>query len=157
MIQQSLLTRISAEHLRVSLDTWHWLVPIDYRPLYSTIFGDMFLCSPDGAVFFLNTLDGVLIDAADDEANLIEQMENEALRDEVLMPALVQGIADLLGQALPGYCYSAIIPPSVGGVLEPSNFHILSLDEHLSALGKIQQQVSGDPPGTQYYPVLDES
>lgn len=150
MGDHSSLIEVSPEAADAIASGWHWLVPEGCVPLFSTVFGDVFVSSPSGDIFFLNTLDACLVNAADDQAHLLAQLNEEELRSQVLMEELAAKLSERLGHLLSGDCYSVKIPPTLGGLLVPENFHVLPLTEHLSALGNIQAQVANDPPGTQY-------
>lgn len=150
MIHESTLFQVPQETRAKLLSGWEWLLPKIYLPLYSTAFGDLFLSSQQGTIYFLNTLDGKLIDAADNEIDLHDQLSNKELQDEVFMPPLAVNLFQRFGSLKEGHCYSVIVPPSIGGKLTVENFHVLPLFEHLAALGSIQHQVANDPPGTKY-------
>jgi hypothetical protein len=131
---------------------WQWLVPAALKPLFASRFGDLFLQAEGGPIYFLDTLNGKLVDAADNESELLEQFSDESLAEDILMPELEQQLSRFLGSLRPGECYGATIPFSLNGKPAPSNFKIVALDQHVSAMGKIQRQVAGDPAGTKYKP-----
>ena len=150
MIHEFGLIQVPQEIGAKLLSGWEWLLPEVYLPLYSTVFGDLFLSSPEGTIYFLNTLDGKLIDAADNEPDLHHQLASKELHDEIFLPPLVASLSQRFGQLKEGHCYGVIVPPSLGGRLTSENFHVLLLSEHLAALGSIQHQVASDPLGTKY-------
>jgi hypothetical protein len=131
---------------------WRWLVPTALNPLFASRFGDLFLQAEGGPIYFLDTLNGKLIDAADNESELFEQLSDESLAEDILMPELEQQLSRLLGSLGPSECFGATVPFSLNGKPVPSNFKVVSLGQHVSAMGKIQRQVAGDPVGTKYEP-----
>lgn len=136
---------------------WRWLVPAALKPLFASRFGDLFLQAEGGPIYFLDTLNGKLIDAAVNESDLLKQFSDESLVEDILMPELERQLSGLLGSLGPGECFGATIPFSLNGKPVPSNFKIVSLGQHVSAMGKIQRQVASDPPGTKYKPSLGKN
>jgi len=139
------------------LSEWAWLVPRHLSPFMVTPFGDLFLKGTDGTVYFLDTLWGQLVDAADDESDLFSQLQDEQLSAETLRPDLLLELAKQLGPLKEGSCFSAKIPLSLSGELVPSNFSITTLEEHLRSMGSLQRQVANDPPGTRYKPQVADT
>ena len=134
------------------LDEWSWLTPAGLEPFWATPVGDLFLKAADGNVYFLDTLGGKLIDAADSESDLLAQLQDEALAADIFMPELSRQLSTVLGALDSGKCFSAIIPLSLNGQLLPSNFRVSLLEEHVRSMGRLQQQVANDPQGTRYKP-----
>jgi hypothetical protein len=148
-IPSNLLRRISPDDGQVA-SSWSWLLPEASTPIYSTVFGDLFLRGASGNILFLNTLDAVVIDAADDESDLLDQLQVTALREDVLMHSLAAELSASMRPVRDDECYSIIIPPTLAGTLSADNFHILPLATHMAALSDMQRQVIDDPVGTKY-------
>ena len=136
---------------------WRWLVPAALNPHFASRFGDLFLQAESGPIYFLDTLNGNLIEAADNESELFDQFSDEALAKDILMPELERQLSRLLGSLGPGECFGATIPFSLNGKPVPSNFKVVSLGQHVIAMGKIQRQVAGDLVGTKYKPSVGKN
>ena len=127
---------------------WRWLVPesMDLR-MVSTL-GDAFLESADGAIHWLDVAAAELSRVAVSMAEFDDLRQAAENSEQWFMPQLVR---DLIAEGRRpgiGRCFSYKIPPSLGGVFEPSNLEESSLSAHFAGMGKIQAQVKHLPLGT---------
>ncbi len=139
------LTAVDCERL---LSDWSWLVQGQYSPLLMTAFGDLFLQSDDGHVWFLDLVSGEFKDVAHSRDDWAEMFNDPQTVEEWLMPGLVEA---LLGQGISlveGTCYGYRIPPVLGGKIEIENIEQTDLSVYYSITGQIHRQVKDLPPGT---------
>ncbi len=130
------------------LTFWRWLVSPDYRVLFGTALGDLFLQSPNGSIYWLNVGVGEL----EEVAPTLEEFE-ETLNDEDNLsmwfgPNLV-GVLRFSEKVLQkGECYSYMQLPILGGDYMPSNFEVCDLVTHLNKWGPVQEMIHDHPDGT---------
>lgn len=131
------------------LRNWQWLVPIGYRTLFASAFGDLFLSDERGRMFWLNVGGAELVEVAEN-ASAFEQMLTEPEhRDFYLGPHLVEACEAAGLQREPDECYSYLTLPMLGGAYKPSNFRGRTLEGHLAGWGPICEQLAELPDGAE--------
>ena len=136
------------------LESWKWLLKDAFEPVLITSFGDWFLRDREGRIHRLAVGWGQFAVVA----NTLAEFEQAQLAPENLanwfMPALAAELrktGKMLGRneefAEP-LSYSYVIPPFLGGPLEPNNIRILPLSVHTFLWGSAFQQVKDLSPGT---------
>ena len=130
------------------LGAWSWLLPHEATPILVTALGNVFLQVAGGRVAWLDVGAAELSVVAESLAEFQALLQTADRIEEWFVPDLVAALRarEPLGQ---GQCYSFKIPPTLGGQLEPANFHVLNVATHLAGMGKIQVQVIDLPLGTE--------
>lgn len=130
------------------LDDWRWLLGDRVFSVWkATALGDLFLKTTDGAIWFLDMMEGKLIAFATDESDYEAKIADRHVRKNVLLSFLVR---DLQAQVAlhAGECYSPDIPPILGGRLKTENLKPTDIGVHASIMGQIHRQVKDLPAGT---------
>jgi hypothetical protein len=129
-------------------EDWLWLLNGKLQPLMITKFGDLFFKREDGKVYFLDTIEGKIVDICSSE-NEFSKFIN--LKDNIENYLLSYIIVDLINQdKIPQRyeCYSFIKPPILGGKIEYDNVNVMSLAVNVSIAGQIHRQLENMPEGT---------
>ena len=100
--------------IEAALEDWRWLVPQTVRPLIATAMGDLFMIASDGAVLFLDTIEGTCEQAATSVEDWERKLGDPELVDRWFMPALVMELREST-PLCQGECYSPKHAPVVGG------------------------------------------
>jgi hypothetical protein len=132
------------------LEDWRWLVGPDAEVLRVTIFGDLFLSTPDGHVHWLDTGAGLYEEVA-------ETLEEWGRAAQARGPEWfhLKALLDLreLGVDLTaGQVYSWTQPPMLGGEETAENVGFIDAFVHISLMGRIAYAIKDIPPGT---PITD--
>jgi len=128
------------------LAEWRWLVGADAEILRVTVFGDLFLSTPDGHVHWLDTGAGVYREVAED----VEEWGRKAQEHGAEWFHL-RALLDLreMGVSLDeAQVYSWNHPPMLGGVESAENVTPTDVLHHASLSGRIAHALQGLPPGT---------
>jgi MbtH protein len=125
------------QDLEEEISEWRWRVGPDAKLERVTVFGDLFLKTPDGHIHFLDTGSGAYVDIAADRETWIQVLCDA--------PAALFHASTLihfrsLGH-LPkaGEVYSWIKPPMLGGEASADNFDTISLAVHISNLARVAE------------------
>ncbi len=143
------LTRVfPAETLADALEPWAWVGIGDQKPLFTSLFGDVFFRSADG-IWLLDTLEGRFERIWDDAAALKAEVDTEEGADHYLLAGLAMA-AYRAGIALgDDEIYAFKVPPVIGGGFDVSNLGAMSFPVILSILGQVHEQVRALPAGTE--------
>lgn len=139
--------RFPLETFQAALESWDWLGVKGKTPVLCSLFGDVFLQDPKG-FWFLDSLEGTLTHVAVTAAELQAIINTAEGQDKYLLVGLAQATVELgisLGQ---DQVYDFIIPPVLGGALEPTNIKAGDFSVVLNLAGQIHKQVHDVPPGT---------
>lgn len=134
---------------RALLEAWRWLVPEALEPLFISALGDMCLRSSEGHVVWLDVGAAELRNVAGSWSTFCSALADPALVQELFIPELVAALEESVGRLSAGYCYSFVIPPTLGGKYVPANFQRADLSSHFNGTGKVQVQVIDLPLGTE--------
>jgi hypothetical protein len=136
------------------LESWKWLLEESFEPLAVTAFGDWFLRDRVGRIHRLSVGEGRIAMVAN---TLVEFHQVRAAPGNMghwFMPALVAELSKT-GKILDSdvklaepNCYSYVIPPFLGGSVEPKNIRILPLSVHMFIWGSVCQRLQALPRGT---------
>lgn len=129
-----------------ALESWSSLDFTGKKPLFASLFGDVFFQSTSG-VWQLDILDGVLVQRYADEEAMSSALASNAGQDEVLIAWLAreaQAQDLVLG---PDEVYDLIQPPVLGGSLEVGNLKPMDFVVAVNIAGQLHEQVRGLPPG----------
>jgi hypothetical protein len=72
-----------------ALEQWRWLVPETAEPVLLTTLGDLFLRTPDGAIYFLSTANGTFDRVAPSYAAWKQELRSQRRVSEWFCPAFV--------------------------------------------------------------------
>lgn len=138
----------SDEQYAQALDSWSWLGLDGRKPLFASLFGDVFLAGRDGC-WYLDTIEGTLTQpwASADELEL--ELSTEQGQDRYLLGGLAAAAA-ARGLALDAdQVYSFMPPPVLGGGVTIESVTVESFVMAVNIAGQIHEQVRDLPPGTQ--------
>ena len=130
------------------LSDWRWLIDDAYSPLLMTAFGDLFLKSETGGVYFLDLVSGEFNRVAATVNEFETLLRNPEKVEEWLMPDLVMSLREQGMTLEDRECYGYKIPPVLGGEISVENVEPSDLAVYFSILGQIHHQVHDLPPGT---------
>ncbi|MGC4174297.1 T6SS immunity protein Tdi1 domain-containing protein [Demequina sp.] len=144
-----LIRRFAPEQYVAALEQWEWAGISSLTPVFTSPFGDVFFSDADGAYWYLDTVAGQLTREWDSGAELQAAVNTRDGQDQFLMVALAEaasanGIEPDQDQVL-----SFVVPPVLGGQLDPANLGASDFVVTLDLLGQIHRQVKDLPPGTQ--------
>lgn len=129
-----------------ALESWTWLDFTDKTPRFASLFGDVFLESPDGW-WFLDTVGGLLtsVGTGPELQKILNRPEGQ---DEYLMLGLAQACQDAGIKLGESEVYSFTPPPVVGGPMVVANVMPLAFVLAVNLAGQVHAQVRDLPPGT---------
>jgi hypothetical protein len=139
------LAKWKAEESASLLEDWRWLLGPELSLLQATIFGDLILKSPDGHVHWLDTGSAALQEIGTSDAEGVERLcEHPAIFFPVstLLELRALGWKPSTGQV-----YSWRQPPMLGGSETVDNVDLVSLNVHLSNLGRTAFAIKDLPVG----------
>lgn len=146
---QDLLAPVAGEFsVNDALESWRWLVSDDVRALVLTAFGDLFLTTSNGAVLFLDTIDGKCCEVAVSVDEWEMKVKEPEMLDRWFMPAFLAQLHESGLYLSQGECYSAVIPTILSGPFSVENWRPAHWRVHFHSLGQIHQQVKDLPEGT---------
>jgi hypothetical protein len=134
--------------LAVALESWEWLGIGDITPERVTAFGDVFFRSPDGAILFLDTLEGTLTREFDSSFDMERVLSTEEGQDHYLLAGFVIRAWNEDYVLETDECYTWILHPVLGGPCEYANVRKTSFAVATNLAGQIHDQVRDFPPGT---------
>jgi hypothetical protein len=125
-----------------ALETWRWLDIERKVPLFTSLFGDVFLESYDGC-WWLDTVRGTLIrpwesvDAMDTDLDTARG-QKAFLRSRLALDAELSGL-------VPGddEIYGFTVAPIVGGAVDVANLEVMELTLRLHLSGQLHGHVRG--------------
>lgn len=122
------------------LKAWEWLIPFETEIIMITQTGDAFLIEKDnGAILFLDTLDGEFEVLADSLESFQQLLEDEAFVIDYFSCEL---IAPLLHHQLPpNTVYGLKTPPVLGGQYHSDNLEIFDVEHHFSDMGMLWEEI----------------
>jgi len=141
-----LFIEVDGEKRDLLLQEWRWLVGAETEVLRITVFGDLFLSSPDGHVHWLDTGSATY----EEVAATIEEWGREAqacgpewFHLKALLDLREQDVALADEQV-----FSWIHPPMLGGEETAGNVNLGDVFVHVSLMGRIAYAIKDLPPGT---------
>jgi hypothetical protein len=141
------IKRFSPEQYEQALDSWSWLDLAGKTPQFASLFGDLFLESPEGW-WYLDTIEGGLEQVWQTGAQLQAALNTPEGRDQYLLLGLAKE-AERRGVSLAeNEVYSLTPPPVLGGELDAANVSALDFVVAVDLAGQIHDQVRKLPPGT---------
>lgn len=142
-----LIRRFTPEQYASGLEDWRFLGLEGKRPSFSSPFGDVFFESPDGW-WFLDIVGGTLTREWATPEELQAAMNTREGRNHFLMAELAE-VADRNGlQPSETQVLSFVVPPALGGQVDPENLEVSDMVVSLSFAGQICEQTRDLPGGT---------
>jgi hypothetical protein len=130
-----------------ALEAWAWIGLEGKRPLFASLFGDVFFEAPDG-IWFLSHLDGTLTHEWADRAALDAALATEEGQDEYLLGGLVIGARNAGLVLGPGEVYHFVPPPILGGLIAVENLTVMDFVVSVHIGGQLHDQARHLEPGT---------
>jgi len=128
------------------LEEWRWLVGPEAEILRITIFGDLFLSTPDGHVHWLDTGAGSYEEVADSVEEWGRQAQERGPQWFHLQ-ALLE-LRDAGAELADEQVYSWTHPPMLGGQEAMANLGFVDVEAHVSLMGRIAHALRDLPQGT---------
>jgi hypothetical protein len=146
-VSVQLTKTFSADEYARGLESWAWLDLAGKRPLFASLFGDVFFDSEDGC-WYLDTLEGELTRPWDSREPMEASLATPEGQDQYLLGGLAMS-AERSGITLgPSEVYDFVPPPILGGPLKVENITTMDFVVALNIAGHVHDQVRGLPPGT---------
>ena len=141
------IKRFSPEQYEQALGSWSWLDLAGKTPQFASLFGDLFLESPEGW-WYLDTIGGDLKQVWETGAEVQAALNTPEGQDTYLLLGLATE-AERRGVSLAeNEVYSLTPPPVLGGELDAANVSALDFVVAVDLAGQIHDQVRNLPPGT---------
>lgn len=137
----------SEQQFAQALESWAWLGLAGRKPLFTSLFGDVFLAGPDGC-WYLDTIEGALTRPWASAAELERDLSTEEGENRYLLAGLAEA-AEARGLVLgPDQVYSFMPPPVLGGGVTVESVSVEDFAVAVNIAGQIHDQVRNLPPGT---------
>ena len=132
-----------------ALDGWRWLDGLTgLLPWFSSPFGDLFLLDDQGAVWYLDLIEGSLTRSWDDRDACVAALGSTDGLDTYLLAGLAEAAVGAGIVAGPDEVLAFTLPPVVGGEMKVDNVTTVPFVVGVDIAGQIHQQVRDLPPGT---------
>jgi len=109
---------------------WTWLLPPKFTLWLMNRFGDLFLVLPDDSVHLLDVGAGTLTKLADSQDEFCHKIDEGENASTWLMVPLINELAAAGIRLGPGFCYSFLVPPTLGGRHSVENTVVRPIVEH---------------------------
>ena len=139
-----------------ALESWHWIGIEGKRPLFASLFGDVFLEDEDG-VWWLDIGRGELVRPRATREEMDVDLASRAGQDEFLLAALAEAASDAGLRLAADEIYDFRTPPILGGEYAVENLQPLGFEVALSLAGQIHDQVKELPDGAEISLEMDWS
>ncbi len=136
----------SEQQFAQALESWSWLGLSGRKPLFTSLFGDVFLAGPDGC-WYLDTVEGTLTRPWASADELERDLSTEVGENRYLLAGLAEAAAArglVLG---PDQVYALLPPPVLGGRAAADAVSVEDFAVTLNILGQIHEQIRALPPG----------
>ena len=131
-----------------ALDSWAWLDLGGKVPRFTSLFGDVFLESADGAWWFLDTFEGHIERQWNSRADLAAELDTEEGRERYLMATLALAAYHRRGLRLgTDQVYAYVPPPVVTGSFDVDLIHVFDFVVVAHLTGQLHDQLRTKPPG----------
>jgi hypothetical protein len=143
-----LLTKaFRADQFERALESWDWIGIGGRKPVFCSLFGDVFLEAPDG-FWFLDTIEGTLIRRWPDRDTLRRELDTDEGQDQYLLGGLAMA-AERGGLVLGvDEVYDFVQPPILGGQFAVENIAKMDFVVSIHLTGQLLGQVRQLPPGS---------
>jgi hypothetical protein len=130
-----------------ALESWTWVDLAGKTPMFTSLFGDVFLSSPSGW-WYLDTLEGSLDLVWDSEAAMTAALAEDAGQDRYLLGALAVEAARRGLVLADDEVYALVPPPVLGGGFGVDSIAVYHFEVAVNLAGQVHEQVRHLPPGT---------
>lgn len=138
---------VGMDILVAALREWQWKIGATPKPLFASLFGDVFFKATTGEVFWLNTGTGSVEKIATDETALSQLLDSKQA-ELWLLPGLAERLIAAGKTLAPGECYTFIILPIFNeGKYEVENVAVVPALEHFKLTADIHRQIADLPDG----------
>ncbi len=149
------IAQFGDEQFAVALADWEWIGLEGKQPVFTSLFGDVFLTSADG-VWLLDIVEGSLTRAwatvEECEAALNDpEQQSRLLRTELVTELAARGTVPA-----PDQIYDFTHPPVLGGELRADNVEVMDFATAVGMAGQIHNQARFIPEGARVSIVTDE-
>ena len=141
------IKRFSPEQYDQALVSWSWLDLAGKTPRFASLFGDLFLESPEGW-WYLDTIEGDLKQVWQTAAQMQAVLNTPEGQDQYLLLGLAEEAERRGVRLAENEVYSLTPPPVLGGELDAANVSALDFVVAVDLAGQIHDQVRNLPPGT---------
>ena len=132
-----------------ALDGWQWLDGlVGLVPWFASPFGDLFLLDDQGAVWYLDLIEGSVTRTWDSREDCLTVLGTTEGLDTFLLAGLVEAAHAAGLVAADDEVLAFRLPPVVGGAVELANLTTVPYVVGVDIAGQIHQQVRDLPPGT---------
>ncbi|MDB5207601.1 MAG: hypothetical protein JWR72_2676 [Flavisolibacter sp.] len=143
-----LVKELSNVDLEDICSSWKWRLDPPTSIILISSVGDMFFTDKDGAIFWLNTSLGEVINVAKDSEEFEQLLTDEINVDNWFLATLVEQLI-LNDQTLKeNEVYSFKILPEFGGAYSADNLEATDISVHFTTTGQIHEKLNGLPDGT---------
>lgn len=116
---------------------WEWLVPMEYKPILVSAFGDIFFIDDNEKVHWLSTSEGIMEQVASSEETFHKLLENEEKLEEWFLPHFVHQLREngelLSNEEVYGFNHL----PGLDGPFELSNISKVDVLEYVQSAGEL--------------------
>jgi hypothetical protein len=130
-----------------ALTSWQWLDLAGKRPLFTSLFGDVFLEANDGC-WLLDVVSGKYGRTWPSVSEMESDLASEQGRVHYLLEPLVRAAVDHGLRLGPEQVFDFTRPPVLGGERQPDNLGVVDFVVAVNLAGQIHAQVRNLPPGT---------
>jgi hypothetical protein len=139
--------QFSAQQYAGALESWGFVDLRGKTPVFTSPFGDIFFSSDDG-YWWLDTLEGRLLNPWADKINMEQALNTDAGQDHYLSGVFAQAANRLGLVPAESQVYGFKIAPVLGGAIEVENIEVVDFVVSLNILGQIHSQFRSLAPGT---------
>lgn len=128
---------------------WRWLIPESFQLLCVTKLGDAFLQAADQSIWWLDVGSAEFEPVAQDRSDWLGRLQDSGILNQWSGRVLVKNLEQHGLRLAPGQCFTYLQCPILGGDYEPSNFMLVTIQEHFNIWGPIHEQLRDLPDGTE--------
>lgn len=149
MADLELVREFSDDDVARALDGWRWIDGLaGLSSWFSSAFGDLFLVDGQGAVWYLDLIEGSLKRTWDSRDDCLAALRTTDGLETYLLAGLVEGAHAAGTVANSEDVLTFSLPPVLGGPMEVGNVSTIDFVVGVDMAGQIHQQVKDLPPGT---------
>lgn len=131
-----------------ALESWSWLDLAGKTPRFTSLFGDIFCESVDGAWWLLDTIGGCLTRPWASRADLAADLAGEEGQDRYLYATLATAAAHRRGLRLGAdEVYVFLPPPVLGSGFDVDRIQVFEFVVAVHLAGQLHDQLRDKPPG----------
>ncbi|MBO4142738.1 hypothetical protein J5U46_21550 [Micromonospora tulbaghiae] len=141
-----LTKQFSEREYAAALESWAWLDLDGKAARFTSLFGDVFLESADGAWWFLDTFEGQLVRGWNSRADLAAELDTEGGQERCLLAPLAMGAYQRRGLRLDAsQIYAYAPPPIVTGSFDVDRIEVFGFVAVVNTAGQLHGQLQNEP------------